>query len=72
MTPANMLSSILHNILAAQQTGIQSIAHTMAQAQTDALERMSRLQEQNQNQVNTIVGALTGVVSALGGADLLS
>ena len=70
MTPANMLSSILANILAAQQTGIESIANTMAAAQTDALERMGRLQEQNQNQVNTIVGALTGVVSAL--TDLLS
>ena len=59
--------------MAAQQAGMQSIASSMAAAQTQALDRMGHLQEQSQNQLNTIVGALAGVVSALGPpADLLS
>ena len=68
---AQMMQAILAGILNAQQAGMESIATTMANAQTTALDRMSQLQEQNHQQINTLVGAITGAVTAGQFGDLL-
>ena len=59
--------------MATQQQGIQQIANNLADSQNRALQQMGDLQLQNQNQVSSLLGSITGMMQYLqNGQDLLS
>ena len=63
--PGTFIQNVLGAMMGTQQAGIASIAQNLADSQQRALEHMGNLQMQNANQVNNILGSVTGIMNYL-------